>query len=356
LLIVLYFLSEFAGWCGRIYNAFFSFYGKNSQARGLVMAVISHNDIPTGELNIETVAWDNLTWTNVTRPTQKEMDYLAQHFPFHPLDLDDCLSRKQRPKLDEYKDYLFFIFHFSIFNRETRVSTHDQVAVFVGEKYLVTVHSGALKTMVKFFRECQIDEDVRKDNFGQGSGFLIYRILDRAIDAYFPILDKILSWAEDVEDRVFDENIEAAQELAGLRRDVITQRRIMFSSRQVLVELENKLKRFTRMDISVYYGDLMDHANKICDTLDEAKEIIEVYKDTDYILGTDRVNRVMRMLTILSAVILPFVVVSSLWGMNVIFPGGHGISRSPSSFAILIGAMIAVAAGMLLFFRRKRWI
>ena len=77
------------------------------------MAVIPSKEVKTEPLNIETISWDNLTWTNVTKPTQREMDYLAKNFPFHPLDLDDCLSRKQRPKLDEYKDYLFFIFHFS---------------------------------------------------------------------------------------------------------------------------------------------------------------------------------------------------------------------------------------------------
>jgi len=320
------------------------------------MAVTAKPDVQPEQLNIETVAWENVVWTNITKPTVREMEYLGQHFPFHPLDLDDCLSRKQRPKLDEYKDYLFFIFHISIFNRETRVSTHDQVAVFVGDNYLVTVHSGRLKTLVKFFRECQIDEESRKDNFSHGSGFLVYRILDRAVDAYFPILDKILSWAEEVEDRVFDENIEAAQELAALRRDVITQRRIMFPSRQVLLELESKLKRFTKMDISVYYGDLMDHANKICDTLDEAKEIIEVYKDTDFILGTDRVNRVMRVLTILSTIILPFVVVSSIYGMNVILPGGNDRTHSYITFVVLLIVMGVIATGMLYFFRRKHWI
>jgi len=321
------------------------------------MAVTPDNKTTGMEpLNVEAVTWGDLTWTNVTKPTQKEMDYLAKGFPFHPLDLDDCLSRKQRPKLDEYKDYLFFIFHFSVYNRETRVSTHDQVAVFIGEKYLVTVHSGQLKTLVKQFRECQIDEEARKENLEFGSGFLLYRILDRATDAYFPVLDKILSLTEDVEDVVFDENVEAAQELATLRRDVITQRRIMFPSRAILVALEPKLKRFTKMDISVYYGDLLDHMNQICDTLDEAKEVIEVYKDTDFILGTDRLNRVMRVLTVLGTILLPFVVVSSIYGMNVILPGGlAGQSGSQATFLLLMAAMALIAAGMLLFFRRKRW-
>ncbi len=320
------------------------------------MAITSKPEIQPEQLNIETVAWGDLVWTNIIKPTNREMEYLGKHFPFHPLDLDDCLSRKQRPKIDVYQDYLFFIFHFSVFNRETRVSTHDQVAVFVGDNYLVTVHSGALKTLVKFFRECQIDEEARKESFSHGSGFLVYRILDRAVDAYFPILDKILSWAEEVEDRAFDENAEIAQELASLRRDVITQRRIMFPSRNVIVELEPKLKRFIKIDISVYYGDLMDHANKICDTLDEAKEIIEVYKDTDYILGTDRMNRVMRVLTILSTILLPFLIVSSIYGMNVILPGGNDRTDSYITFAILILIMSLIGIGMIFLFRRKRWI
>jgi magnesium transporter len=322
------------------------------------MAVTPENKIGQAEqLNIETINWGDLSWTNIVKPTQKEMDYLAKNFPFHPLDLDDCLSRKQRPKLDEYKDYLFFIFHFSVYNRETRVSTHDQVAVFIGDKYLVTVHSGGLKTLAKLFAECQTDDEARRDNFSHGSGFLLYRILDRAVDAYFPVLDKLLTLAEDVEDKVFDENVEAAQELAILRRDVITQRRIMFPSRAILADLENKLKRFTTMDISVYYGDLMDHMNKICDTLDEAKEIIEVYKDTDFILGTDRVNRVMRVLTILSTIVLPFLLVSSIYGMNVLLPGGTEAGHMTiTTFVVLMVGTAVIAAGMLMYFHRKRWI
>jgi magnesium transporter len=307
------------------------------------------------QLNIESINFGDLTWLNITKPTQREMDYLAQHFPFHPLDLDDCLSRKQRPKLDEYKDYLFFIFHFSVYNLATRVSTHDQVAVFIGDKYLITVHSGQLKTLVKLFRECQIDEEARRENLGHRSGYLLYRIVDRAVDAYFPILDKILSLMEDTEDAVFDENVEAAQELAILRRDIITQRRIMFPVRTVLAELEPRVKRFADIDMTVYFGDLMDHMNKICETLDEAKEIIEVYKDTDFILGTDRLNRVMRVLTILSTIILPFLVVSSIYGMNVHMPGGIE-SGSWTPFIMIMAVMAFITGIMLLFFRRKRWI
>jgi magnesium transporter len=310
---------------------------------------------PAEQLNLESITWGDLTWINITKPTQREMDYLSKNFPFHPLDLDDCLSRKQRPKLDEYKDYLFFIFHFSVYNRATRVSTHDQVSVFIGDKYLITVHNGQLKTLVELFRECQTDEEARRENLGNGSGGLLYRLLDRTIDAYFPILDKILSLIEDTEDAVFDENVEAAQEVATLRRDIITQRRIMFPVRTVLAELEHKLKRFTKTDITVYYGDLMDHMNKICETLDECREIVDVFKDTDFVLSTDRLNRVMRILTVIATVLLPFLAISSIYGMNVFMPGSIE-SGSWTPFFIIMVVMAVIAGTMLYFFRRKRWI
>jgi magnesium transporter len=310
---------------------------------------------PDEQLNLESITWGDLTWINITKPTQREMDYLSKNFPFHPLDLDDCLSRIQRPKLDEYKDYLFFIFHFSVYNRATRVSTHDQVAVFIGDKYLITVHSGQLKTLVELFRECQVDEEARRENLSNGSGGLLYRLLDRTVDAYFPILDKILSLIEDTEDAVFDENVETAQEVAILRRDIITQRRIMFPVRTVFVELENKLKRFTKTDISVYYGDLMDHMNKICETLDECKEIVEVFKDTDFVLSTDRLNRIMRILTVIATVLLPFLAISSLYGMNVHMPGSIE-SGSWMPFIVIMVVMAVIAGAMLYFFRHRRWV
>ncbi|MBI4284561.1 MAG: magnesium transporter CorA family protein [Chloroflexi bacterium] len=307
------------------------------------------------QLNLESITWDDLTWTNIVGPTKREIDYLAKNYPFHPLDLDDCLSRIQRPKLDEYKEYLFVVLHFQVYNKETRVSTPAQLSLFIGDKYLITLHGGQLKPLQKLFQECQENEETRQASFSQGSGYLLYRIIDRLVDSYFPILDRILSMMEEVEDKVFDENVEAATEVGILRRDIITQRRIIWPMRSVLSSLETRLRRFTRMDISVYFGDLMDHINKITETLDEAKEVIEVYKDADFVLGTERINRIIRVLTVLSAITLPFIAISSLYGMNIPLPGG--VERgSPRSLLILLALMLALSGSMLLLFRRRRWI
>ncbi|MBN1161926.1 MAG: magnesium transporter CorA family protein [Dehalococcoidales bacterium] len=306
-------------------------------------------------LNIETITWGDLTWVNIEIATERETDWLADTYHFHPLALDDCISRKQIPKVDVFPGYLFFVFHYPVYDKTTRISSKRQWSAFIGENYLITVHTGELKTIVALFRDCMANEEARKEYMSSGSGFLLYRILDRAIDSYFPVLNKILSLMEDAEDAVFDEDIEAAKELSILRRDIITQRSVMFPTREIFKEMENKLKRFSKTDVTAYYSDLMDHTNKICSTLDECKEIIEVYKDTDYTLATNRLNRVTRILTIFSAIIVPFLMVSSLYGMNVVLPGGLE-EGSFQTFLILLLVMLVIAGSMLFYFRRRHWI
>lgn len=310
---------------------------------------------PEEPLHAEAITWGDMTWVNIQSPTGKDIEWLAQTYNLSKMALDDCLSRKQIPKLDVYPGYLFFVFHFPVYDKETRIASKKQWSAFVAENYLVTLHPSELKTMMALFRDCQTNEESRKEYFGNGPGFLLYRILDRAIDSYFPVLDKILSLLEDMEDTVFDEEVEAAKEISILRRDIITQRAVMFPVRTIFMEMENKLRRFSKTDVTAYYKDLMDHTNKICDTLDECKEIIEVFQDTDYTLATYRINRVSRLLTIFSTIVLPFLIISSLYGMNVVLPGGLEMGNL-HTFVILLAVMSLVACGMLIFFRRRRWI
>jgi magnesium transporter len=310
---------------------------------------------PEEPLHIESITWGDLTWVNIQSPTVRDTEWLAKNYGFHPLALDDCLSRKQISKIDLYPGYLFFIFHYPLYDIATRIANKRQWSAFIGENYLVTINTGDIKTLLALFRDCQANEESRKEYFDGGSGFLLYRLLDRTVDSYFPVLDKILRLIGDVEDAVFDEDVEAAKEISVLRRDIITQRAVFFPTRAIFVEMENKLKRFSKTNVTAYYNDLMDHINKICDTLDECKEIIEVFKDTDYILGTDRLNRVMRILAIFSSIVLPFLLISGLFGMNVILPGGleKGNLRT---FTILLVFMALISGGVLYIFRRRRWI
>jgi len=305
------------------------------------------------KLNLESLTLGDLTWVNIEGATERETEYLAQNYPFHPLDLDDCLSRIQRPKIDEYKDYLFLVFHFPIFNEAVRVTTPSQLSVFVSEKYLITLHKGELKPLVKLFRECQIDEESRQEYFSQGSGYLLYRIIDRLVDYSLPILNKIGDNIENVEDNIFSNGVRGAiREISILRRDIISFRRIIWPMRAVIGTLEPKIRHFTRMDMAVYFGDVTDHLDKIWDALDEYKEVIEGLNDTYDSLATNRTNEVMRMLTIIATILLPITVVASIFGMNIPLP----FQNSSYSLLFVFLIMLAIVSGMLYFFRRQHWI
>lgn len=307
------------------------------------------------QLNLESLTWGDLTWVNIEQPTEQETEYLGQNYSFHHLDLDDCLSRIQRPKIDEYKDYLFLVFHFPVFNIEARATTPSQLSVFIGEKYLITLHSGELKPLVKLFRECQIDEESRQEYFSQGSGYLLYRIIDRLVDYCLPILNKIGANIEDAEDSIFSpsEVRGALREISTLRRDIISFRRIIWPMRAVIGSLEPKVRRFTKMDMAVYFGDMVDHVDKIWDGLDEYKEVIEGLNATHDSLATNRTNEVIRMLTIIATILLPITVVASIFGMNI--PLGP-FRDSPYSALYVFLICLGIIGSMLYFFRRQRWI
>jgi magnesium transporter len=310
------------------------------------------------KLHLESVSSGELTWVNIEQPTRLETDYLAQNYPFHPLDLDDCLSRIQRPKIDVYDDYLFLVFHFPVFNLEARVTTPSQVSVFIGQGYLITLHKGDLKPLVKLFNQCQTDEEIRQEHFGQGSGYLLYRVLDRLVDYCLPILNKIGGNIEEVEDSLFASKgiPKAIEEISALRRDVISFRRIIWPMRAVIGGMEPKIRRFTQMDMEVYFGDMTDHVDRIWDALDEYKEIIEGLSDTHNSLSTYRINDVLRVLTILATIGTVLTVVASYYGMNVPLPGGSNPGGSPATWLVLLVVMLALMGGMLFYFHRKHWI
>lgn len=309
------------------------------------------------QLNIESITYGKLTWVNLESPTAKAMVWLAHNYPFDPLDLEDCLSRIERPKIDEYPDYLFTVLHFPVFSKAARVTTPSQVAIFIGEDYLVTVHSGNLKPLVKLFKDCQANEPARNENMGRSSGYLLYRILDRLVDYCFPILNKIIANIEQTEDRVFSKYApETVKELSMLRRDIISFRRVIRPQVAVIASLGQKVTPFLKEEREAEFGDVVDHIRRISDELDDRKEVVEGLNDTNNSLTSFRINNVMRVLTILATIMMPLTLLSGIYGMNILLPGGIGGEGNPLSFPIMIAIMLVISGSMLALFRLKRWL
>jgi len=304
------------------------------------------------QVNIKTITSGDFTWVDIIQPTKEAAKYLAEHYGFNLLDIEDALSPRQVSKIEEYPEYLFVIFHLSVFEKARRVSSRKQWSAFVGPNYLVTIRPPEFKVAGELFQECETKVETREQYLSQGSGYLLYQIIDRAIDQYFKVLDKILGLMEDIEEGVFREDVEVASPLSTLRRDIIDQRQVMFPTRALLAELEAKLKPYSKTDLTLYFSDLMDHVNKVCNTLDEYTEVIEVFKDSDYLLSGYRSNRAIRAIAILLAIGLPFVVVACIY---LILPGGLE-KGSLQTFAGLLLIIVALIGAILYFLRRKHLI
>jgi magnesium transporter len=307
---------------------------------------------PDKPANLRSISWGDLTWVDITDPGAESRSYLAKHYDFHPLDLDDCFSGMQLSKLDEYQKYIFILLHFPLYQKVIKKGTSLQWSVFIGNNFLVTLHPADLSSIGEIIHECDSSEETKREYFSHGSGYLLYLILDRVVDAYFPVLDNVSEKMNDLEESVFDEEIEAAKGISLLRQDILTQRRVMFPTRRLLAELENKLKRFSTMDMSVYYGDLMDHMNKICEALDEFRDTVEVFKDADYVLSGYRANRLIRTIAVMLAIGLPSIVVISIY---IILPAAVN-KGSFGTFIAMIGVMAVFISIILVVMKKRRLI
>ncbi|MEM2924311.1 MAG: magnesium transporter CorA family protein [Methanocellales archaeon] len=308
---------------------------------------------------MEILSQGELNWVYIEAPTEREINFLAQNYHFHSLALDDCISKVQLPKVDKYEDYLFIVLHFPAFSAEGRMFS-SQLSIFLGKNYLVTISTSDLKPLSEVFQKCKIDERARSEVL-RSPGYLLYYIIDQLVDSLFPILDKIISDLDDIEDKVFDEKVEAVREVTILRRRIARLRRVTYPLKRVIEELSREISHYIKDDLSIYFSDVEDHIDKVWATLDECKEIIEIYKDTDFMLSTEKTNKILAVLTIFFTLSIPATVIAQIYGMNIPLPGG--VETGPWTFLgpyttliilLIISAIPALA--MLWYFRRAGWL
>ena len=294
-----------------------------------------------------------LTWVHLTSPGSDEATQLAERFNWHALDLEDVLSKRQRPKVDEYPEYLFVVLHFPAYDRAAGRLNAAELDVFLGPDFLITLPNVELLPVTRLFARCEEDDDLRQSLFSKGSGYLLYHVLDDLFDYCFPILDKIGHKLDTIEDDMFEGAAEdVVRDLSNVKQEIISYRKIIKPERSTLRVLEARTQRFLPQDLEVYFDDIVDAAERIWDLLDNYKEVVEALEDTNESVISHRQNDVLRILTIFSVTMLPLTLLAGIFGMNVGFPG----EGTHAAFWIIVGAMVATLVGMVAFFRYKRWI
>ncbi|HKP52696.1 MAG TPA: magnesium/cobalt transporter CorA [Chloroflexia bacterium] len=302
--------------------------------------------------HIRTIAHRGLTWVDITHPGESEIEWLRRNYGFHPLHLDDTVSKIQRPKIDDDDDYTFIVMHFPVYSKLVRVTTPSEVDLFVGANYLITVHAGTLRPLVRLFSQCLEDPKARDAIMGRSSGYLLYQVVDKLVDNCFPILNKIDQNIEQAEDQIFEDKVrKTILEISIIRRDVIAFRRIIKPLIPVVASLERKQRPFLNEEMEEYFGDISDHLSKIWDTLEDYKEVIEGLSDTITSLTNNRINEIIKVLTMISVILLPLTLISGICGMNIWLP----FADNPFAIGVVIGVMVVIALAMLAFFKSRKW-
>jgi len=320
---------------------------RDSRARGRIVPP-AEPDVPRVEI-VETPA---LRWINIERPRAVDRAWLEEHFDFHPLALEDVASRNQRPKVDEYEDFLFVVLHFPRYDKVVGRLNAAELDVFVGPDYVITLPNEPLQPVAYLFERCRAREDVRDALFGNGAGYLLYKIVDDCVDASFPMLNKMGNKLEHIEDDIFEgRSREVVRAISDVKQEIINFRKIVRPQRSALRDLE-RTRRYVPEDLEVYFDDIQDASERIWDLLENYKEVIEALEATNESVLSHQVNDVLRVLTAFSVIVLPLTLIASVAGMNVDFPG----SDTATGFWAIIGAMIVVLVAMVSFFRWRRWL
>ena len=309
--------------------------------------------VPRAEPRLTELSANGLTWINLSVPDAAGAEELAERFEWHPLDIEDVLSKRQRPKIDEYPDYLFVVLHFPVYDKAVQRLNAAELDLFLGHGYLVTLPNVELLPVTRLFQRCEDDEALREDLFSKGSGYLLYHVLDDLFDYCFPILDKMGHKLDTVEDEMFEGRAEeVVRDLSNVKQEIISYRKIIKPERTTLRALERRTERFLPEELDVYFDDIVDSAERIWDLLDNYKEVVEGLESTNESVISHRHNEVLRVLTVFTVLLLPLTLIASLFGMNVVFPG----EGTDEAFWVILGLMVGAIAGLAAFFRWKRWL
>ncbi len=291
-----------------------------------------------------------MRWIDLAAQDERTVALLGERFGFHPLTLEDCLKFDQRPKVEEYTDYLFIVMHgFSKVPGEGIEVNAIELHAFLGASYVVTVHTDDIPAMAPVWKRLTGDPGLAK----RGADFIYYLVADSIVDQNFQLLDDLSEALDDIEDAVL--NRAERRELTHifrLKKTLVGMRRVLSPQRDVFATLAKRGHACIKDANGIYFRDVYDHLVRIYESIDAARDLLGNALDAYLSMVAQRTNEIVKRLTILSAVFLPLTFITGFFGMN--FQG------LPMDSAALmwgaIGIMLAIPPILLLWFKRSGWL
>lgn len=301
---------------------------------------------------VETAKFGNITWHHIINPSDENLEYLKETFHFHPLDLEDCRSYTQRPKIDTYDDYFFLILHFPYFDKVNKFLKTKEVKIFWGKDFIITI--GQTHWVVKDLfnlakQELQADENKKEES----SDAILYKILQRLMDETYLLLNRLGHEIEIINRQLFNKKSEATIEhISIVRKNIIQLNTIFKPQLRLFHKFESGEIAGFAENMEEYWGNILDYYQKMWDMVEDYEELIEGLSKTFDSLQANKTNEIMKVLTIISTTLLPLTFITGLFGMNVSLP----LEKHPYGFWIIMLTSLFIIIIFLIFFRRKKWI
>ena len=290
-------------------------------------------------------------WVDLSQPNPEEARILTDVFHFHQLAVEDALSELHHPKVESYGDYLYLILHGIDFSASEHCFRTQDIDFFLGAQYLVTVHPGVSRSIGKVGGACSRDARV----LGEGPGMLLYRIIDTMVDNYRPEVDELSARLDELEDEVFEKpNPQLARAILNFKKDISSLRQVVMPQRDAVGRLARREFPLISEQLAYGFRDVHDHLVRLSDEAMFFQDRITSILDAHLSAVSNQLNQVMKVLTIIATLFMPLTVFTGMYGMNVTLP--HLPGGPDVQFWWILGIMMLMSGGMLVYFRRKHWI
>ncbi|MEK6684666.1 MAG: magnesium/cobalt transporter CorA [Nitrospirota bacterium] len=289
-------------------------------------------------------------WVDLESPTEEESQILTSLFNFHPLAIEDCIAESQLPKLDDFGDYLFLVLHGARRGDVSGTFKTVELNFFLGKRYLVTYHQQLSRSINRTKERCLKNSLA----MSRGMDFLLHEILDGTVDNYFPILDDFDEVVNELEHEVVhNPNKDILNRIFSLKRDGMHLRRVTSPQREILNRLSRDPFAVINKRTAIYFRDVYDHLVRISDLAESYKDLTTGLLEAHLSVVSNRLNEILKVLTMFTVVMMPLTVITGIYGMNFThIPELHW----PYGYPMAIGLMVVVVLVILGFFRWKKWI
>ncbi|SDM39764.1 magnesium/cobalt transporter CorA [Bacillus sp. OK048] len=297
------------------------------------------------KLNFTKYKW---FWVDFNEPSDDEINHLAETFQFHPLAIEDCLyNTTQRPKLDYYEDYTFFITHI-VREDETEI-IKEELDFFVGENFIVTFHLMPSMEVIQVADRLMTRKNIEKFT----SHHVFYEILDKIVDNYFPIIYKIEEKLDEIEENTLNKSMnDLLKELFETRYMLLNLTHTVNPMRDLLYRMLNSQHLKNIIERKEYFSDIYDHLLKLSEMLMANREITADIRDNYLSLNSHQTNNVMKVLTIMTSIFAPLTFIAGIFGMN--FQNMPELSWE-YGYPLSLLLMAVIGVSMLVWFKKKGW-